>query len=410
MSRAWAVVGLIFLGVLISYIDRGNLSIVAVPLMKEFQFSSGQMGMLMSSFFWTYSLSQVPAGYLVDRFGIRASYCFALLAWSAACVATAWAQSFTHLLVLRMLLGIGEAVAPVASLSYIKQNFDDKRQGLPTAIYIAGLTAGPGVGAYLGSQLLDQFGWRHVFLLTGLVGLLWAAPWWVLAPASGSSTAADKQPAAAPLPIAALLRSPLIWALWAGVFFYSYFWYFVLNWMPPYLVLTHGFTNREMGSTIARAMFGMAAVNLAAGWLADRLIRRGGGPLPWRRGFVLTGFVLASSLLLVLKAATPGQVIVALVVAMCSLGIASGNFWALSQMSAPKNVVGRVMGLQNTIAQFAGILAPSLTGFLLGPEKNFTAAIWIAGLCPLVAAGCLLLAVREDSVARLHESIGRGVA
>ncbi len=404
MTGRWAVVALIFLGILISYVDRGNVSIVAVPLMNEFQLSSAQMGVLMSSFFWTYALAQVPAGYVVDRFGIRASYCFALVAWSMAGMAVAWAESFTHLLLLRLVLGVGEAVSPVASLSYIKQNFEEKAQGLPTAIYIAGLTAGPGVGAFLGAQLLDQFGWRKVFLFTGLAGLAWAVPWWFLAP---RSEAAVKRTAAAPLPLASLLRSRLIWALWASVFFYSYFWYFVLNWMPPYLVLTHGFTTREMGSSIGWALLGMAVVNLTSAWLADGLIRRGGAALGWRKVFVLTGFVLASSLLLVLRAPSRGWVIAALAFAMCSLGVASGNFWALSQMAAPKSVVGRVLGLQNTIAQFAGILAPSLTGFLLGPEKNFTVAIWIAGCCPLIAALILLWAVRADSVERLHESLAR---
>ncbi len=404
MSRRWAVVALIFLGILISYVDRGNISIVAVPLMKEFELSSVQLGILMSSFFWTYALFQVPAGYFIDRLGIRKAYFVALLAWSAACAAGAWAQSFTHLLLLRLLLGMGEAVSPIASLSYIKQNFEEKRQGLPTAIYVAGLTAGPGFGAYLGSRLLEQFGWRPVFLLTGLAGFLWLIPWWLLAPKS-QPAAVTAQQAAAPLPMARLLKSPVIWALWAGVFFYSYFWYFVLNWMPPYLVLTHGFSSRDMGGTIARAMFGMAAVNLAGGWLADLLIRRSGTPLFWRKVFVLTGFVSASSILLVLKARGQAEVIVVLVAAMCSLGVAAGNFWALSQMSAPSQVVGRVMGLQNTIAQFAGILAPTLTGLLLGPEKNFTVAIWIAGLCPLIAAAFILLAVRQPGIDRLQASL-----
>lgn len=403
MSRRWAVVALIFLGILISYVDRGNLSIVAVPLMKDLNFSTAQMGILMSSFFWTYAVFQVPAGFLIDRFGIRTAYFMALAAWSVACMATAWAGSFSQILILRLLLGMGEAVSPIASLSYIKQNFEEKRQGLPTAIYIAGLTAGPGVGAWLGSRLLDQFGWQQVFLFTGMAGLLWLGPWWLLAPKTGGSVASAEP--AVKLPLTSVLTSPVVWALWAGVFFYSYFWYFVLNWMPPYLVLTHGFTTREMGGTIARAMFAMAAVNLAGGSLADWLIRRKGASLFWRKVFVITGFLGASSLLLVLRAHGGAEVIIILVGAMCSLGIAAGNFWALSQMAAPKALIGRILGLQNTIAQIAGILAPSVTGWLLGPEKNFTVAIWIAGLSPLIAAACVAFVIRQHGIDRLHHGL-----
>lgn len=410
-ARRWSVVGLIFLGILISYVDRGNASIVAVPLMKEFSLTPAQTGLLLSSFFWTYALFQVPAGYLIDRFGIRTAYAMALFAWSLAGAASGWATSFTHLLLLRLVLGMGEAVSPLASLSYIKQNFEEKQQGLPTSIYIAGLTAGPGVGAFLGGRLLEQFGWREVFLFTGLAGLVWLVPWWLLAPkgkpgAPAAAAAAAATPPAPPLPLGVLLRSPAIWGLWLATFCYSYFWYFVLSWVPPYLVLTHGFTNREMGNTMARALFGMAAVNLASGWLCDTLIRKTGrASMFWRKAFVCTGFVCGGSTLLLLLTAGRGSVVLILAGAMGGAGIGAGTLWALSQMAGPKHLIGRVLGLQNTIAQFAGILAPSLTGFLLGPERNFTVAILIAGLGPLIAAVSILIGVRQREVERLHTAL-----
>jgi len=407
-TRRWAVMGLVFLGILISYVDRGNASIVAVPLMKEFALSPTQMGLLMSSFFWTYAVFQVPAGYLIDRFGIRAAYTVALVAWSIACASTAWATSFTQLILLRLLLGMGEAVSPIASLNFIKQNFEENRQGLPTSIYIAGLAAGPAVGAFLGGRLLDEFGWRQVFLLTGVAGLLWALPWWLLAPRGRPNAASASEPVAA-LPLKQLLRSPVILALWAAVFFYSYFWYFVLSWVSPYLVLTHGFTSREMGDAVARALFCMAAVNLASGTTADWVIKKtGGSPLRWRKAFVLVGFSCASSLLALPWMSNRTTVIWLMTGAMTTLGIAAGNFWALSQMSAPKELGGRVMGLQNTIAQLAGITAPSLTGFLLGPEKNFTVAILIAGAGPLIAAASVLFGIHERGVNQLHATLALG--
>src|SRR5215204_3016043 len=156
--RRWAVVVLIFFGMVISYMDRGNMSIAAVPLMREFGFSSAQMGLLMSMFFWTYATFQIPAGHLIDRFGIRMIYAAGFLLWCVATASMGLARSFGELAALRLLLGLGEAISPLASMAFIKQNFQESEQGLPTSIYVAGLTLGPAIGALAGASLLDEFG------------------------------------------------------------------------------------------------------------------------------------------------------------------------------------------------------------------------------------------------------------
>src|SRR5258706_84459 len=175
--RRWTVVGLLFFGILISYIDRGNLGLAAPRLMHEFSLSPASMGTLLSSFFWTYGAFQIPSGYLVDRFGIRVIYGFAFLIWSLASAGVGLARTPGEILVLRLVLGAAESVGPLASLAYIKRNFEEKRQGLPTAIYISGLTMGPAVGTLLGGALLQWQDWRGLFLLTGLAGCLWLPLW-----------------------------------------------------------------------------------------------------------------------------------------------------------------------------------------------------------------------------------------
>ena len=171
--RRWIVVGLLFFGILISYVDRGNLAIAAPRLMQDFNLSPSSMGTLLSSFFWTYAVFQIPSGYLVDRFGIRAVYGAAFLVWSLASAGVGLAQTAGQILALRLALGLAESVGPLASLAYIKRNFEENRQGLPSAIYVSGLTAGPAVGALLGGALLQWQGWRALFLVTGLAGCLW---------------------------------------------------------------------------------------------------------------------------------------------------------------------------------------------------------------------------------------------
>src|SRR5947208_518482 len=140
LAGRWVIIGLLFFAVLVNYIDRGNLSIVAVPIMREFGGSASRMGTLLSAFFWTYALLQVPTGYLVDRFGLKWTYAVAFLFWSLASAAVGFAQTFSQILLLRLLLGIGEAAVQPASLAFIRRNFPADQQCVPTAVYLSGLS------------------------------------------------------------------------------------------------------------------------------------------------------------------------------------------------------------------------------------------------------------------------------
>ncbi|MEX2260715.1 MAG: MFS transporter [Bryobacteraceae bacterium] len=400
--RRWAIVGLLFFGMVISYMDRGNLSIAAVPLMQEFGFSASQMGLLMSSFFWTYALFQVPGGSLIDRFGIRRIYAAAFLLWCVAAAVMGLARNFNELMILRLVLGMGEAISPLASMAFIKQNFDEREQGLPTAIYVSGLTLGPAAGAVIGTSLLEWFGWRYMFVVTGVAGCVWLVPWWLLAPReAGRSRLAPARREAAPS-MRLFLSNPVAWGLASSVFFYSYYWYFVLSWIPAYLVLAHGFPNLKMGMTMAAPLAGMAVVNLAGGALADRLLRKSSAPLQVRKVFVCIGFCCASLLMALVWIDKGGPVLLVLLGSLMGVGIGAGNYWALSQAAAPRELIGRALGFQNMIAQLAGACAPLLTGILLGPQQDFRTAILVAGFCPLISAAALLLCVRERAIARLE--------
>lgn len=292
-GRQWGVVILLFLAVLINYVDRGNLSIVAVPLMKDFGISPASMGTLLSAFFWTYSLMQIPVGWLVDRFGLKWTYAVAFLVWSLASAAVGLSTSFMQVLLFRLLLGVGEAVAQPASLAYIRQNFREDQRGLPTGIYLSGMMIGPAAGAFFGAVLLEQLGWRELFVYTGLGGCLWLLPWLLLAP--GGNRPAAARAGGQRTDWLRLLRSPAFWALTIGPFFYSYYWYFCLTWVPSYLVLQYQMSFLKMGTYTAIPMLGMAVVSTVAAKLADRRIARGGNPIRVRRTFACTGFLVGAS-------------------------------------------------------------------------------------------------------------------
>ena len=133
-DKRWWIVGLLFLGILINYIDRGNLSIAAVPIMRELHLSTSMTGVTLSAFFWTYLVFQIPAGYFVDKAGLRLSYGISFLIWTLSSVAVGLVHSVSGLISLRLLLGMGESVAAPASLAYIKRNFHGEEQGLPECL------------------------------------------------------------------------------------------------------------------------------------------------------------------------------------------------------------------------------------------------------------------------------------
>ena len=397
--RPWRAVGLLFAAILVNYIDRGNLSIAAVPLMHDFGMSPVAMGTLLSAFFWTYTLLQIPAGYLVDRFGLKWTYAAAFLIWSLSSAAVGLASTFTQVLFLRLLLGVGEAAAQPASLAYIRRSFPADRQGLPTAVYISGMMLGPGLGAIIGALLIDRVGWRMLFVATGLGACVWLIPWLVLAP----STRAPRIPAAAranPLTWRVLLSRPTFWGITIGAFFYSYYWYFCLTWVPSYLVMTHKLTFLKMGTYTALPLLLTAVVGMASGRLADRVIARMGRPVGIRKRFVASGFLLGSSIAFAPLLHTPGGAITLLFVSLLGVGLAGANYWALTQAATPPAMIGRVIGYQNTIANGAGICAPVLTGFVVDRTHNFNLALVFAGTAMVIASSAFAFLVREQDAAR----------
>jgi MFS family permease len=410
--RRWVVLALIFSGIVVSYIDRGNLSLAVVPIMREFGYSARIMGTLLSCFFWTYALCQIPSGMLIDRYGIRRAYAGTFLIWSLASAGLGLSRGLAGFLTARLVLGMAESVGPVASVSYVRRNFAPKEQGLPIAIYLAGQTVGPAVGALLGTYLMAAWGWRSLFITTGLGALVWLIPWLMLAPADPHFKNAPESgtlPPGWPRPFA----QPVLWAMTAFVFLSSYYGYFVLTWVPAYLTLVQKFNTIEMGHVLSTALFAMAGAMTLFGWIADRLVRLMGKACAIRLLFMCGGMLGAGTVLLLPVLPNRGWVLPVLVMSLCSWGVGSSNYWSLAQFLSPAQVIGRSIGFLNTVAQAGGAAAPLITGWLLGPSNQFTVALVVAGSFPLIA--CLIMAVvgparLEAFRLSLESSIGVPVA
>jgi ACS family D-galactonate transporter-like MFS transporter len=368
------VVFLLVLSALISYMDRSNLSIAAPLLQDELHISSTQLGTLLAAFFWTYSLLQIPAGWLVDRFDVKWVFAAGFFVWSMATAATALLHGFAALIFVRVILGLGESVAFPSYSKILSTYFTEARRGFPNAMVMAGLSLGPAVGILVGGTMVGVFGWRPFFLLLGAGGLLWLAPWLAWMPRRESQPAAVSSQSVG---ILAIIRERSAWGSCLGQFCVNYLMYFLLTWLPSYLQRGRGFSLNEVAK-YGGLLFLMSAISAALwGKLSDRWIRAGATPTLVRKA-TLVGGQIGVGIFLVLTAITHGGVFIAILALLgVSVGIGGCSTWAVTQTIAGPLAAGRWAGVQNFIGNMAGWVAPLLTGFLIDRTGRFESAFYI---------------------------------
>ncbi len=363
-----AVLVLLGISVFINYVDRGNLSIAAPMLKDELRISATQLGILLSAFFWTYACLQPIAGWLVDRVNVNWVIAGGFFLWSAATAATGLVRTFSMLFALRLLLGIGESVAYPSYSKIIALNFPEEHRGLANSVIGAGLVLGPGMGLLLGGTLMGRFGWRPFFLVLGLVSLLWLAPWikWMPKARASSTPGTTGAPS-----LAEFLRLRSAWGSCVGLFSCNYVNYFLITWLPFYLVRERHFTMSTMARIGGLAYLLGACSSTFSGWLSDRWIMSGGTPTRVRKTFTGGGLILAGTFLGLAAATGPRTCLVMLVLGVIFFGVTTSNVWAITQTLAGPQAAGRWTGFQNFIGNLAGVVAPALTGFVVGRTGHF---------------------------------------
>ena len=379
----WSIIALLSVGVIIAYVARTNISVaMVVPEFRRlFGLTDAGRGTLNSAFFWSYAFLQIPAGWIVDRYGVKYPYAAAFFAWSLVSAATALGSTLTQLIGLRFLLGVAESIVTPASMRWIRFHFSERERGLAIGIYMTGTKIGPAIGAPIAAWLIKAYDWRLMFVILGVGSMIWLIPW--LAAVRDDDLQIEKEAAranpVAEVSFARIMASPVMWGTIIGTFCYMYFVYFCMTWMPAYFVERRHLSLGGMGLYSFFSFGGMAAVAAAGGWAADVLIARGRDPVAVRKAFTIAGFLIASTEVI---GALSDSVSVALFFAVFSLsglGLATANYWALTQTLIPGGAIGRIVGIQNCAANLPGIVAPILTGWLIQTTGHFDApmqAIW----------------------------------
>jgi MFS family permease len=361
--------------VFINYVDRGALPTAAPLLRLDLHFSDTQMGILLSAFFWTYASMQIPIGWLAERFGAHRVLTVGLALWASATMLVGFAHTFIALLLLRLMLGVGESAGFPCVSKLLASSVPPKALGLANGIVGFAYLVGPAVGIYVGGSLMAQFGWRSAFLVFGALSLLWLWPW--LRVARQVPVRAASNPEDSPN-FLTVLKSPALWGTGLGLFSTNYVFYFMLAWLPSYLVRERGFSMVEMAQVAGMSYFVNALCALAGGWAIDRYIARGGSSSVAYKSVMATAHIGFIGCMMCMATGSNALAIGAMFFYQVLTGASAPGVFAMSQILAGPRAAGRWVGIQNTCGSLAGVAAPWLTGFIVDRTHSFTNAFLVA--------------------------------
>lgn len=387
MSRvAWPppLVLLVTAAVFINYIDRGNLATAAPLMQDELHLSASQLGILLSAFYYSYVPCMPFTGWLAERYGAKRVLGAGVALWSVATLATGFAGGFLALLLLRLMLGVGESGAFPCASKVIANAVDVGSLGIANGIMSFGYLLGPAVGTLLGGSLMAILGWRPLFIIFGALSLLWLWPWRRAELASAlvpPSTHHVEVPAAG-LPaepsFASILRRRELWGASLGHFASNYGYYFIVSWLPFYLVKSRGFSLGAMAQIAASAYLLNAVSALAMGWLADRWIRGGRSPTMVYKSIMAANHIAGIACMIAMVLLPSAGSIAALFIFEIVSGCSYPGLFAIPQILAGPAATGRWVGVQNAAGNAAGLIAPVITGVLVDQTGHFDAAFALA--------------------------------
>ncbi|MDO6842033.1 MFS transporter [Paraglaciecola chathamensis] len=397
----FGVLALIFLSVVINYMDRTNISVAAQAISDDLELSKVQMGIIFSAFAWTYSIMQIPGGMLVDSIRIRLLYPFILVAWSAATIVQGLLSSFAAIVGCRMAIGFFEAPSYPANNKIVTQWFAEQERAGAIAVYTSGQFIGLAFLMPVLAIIQQWFGWRGLFFISGGIGIIWAGVWYLLyrdpvpeneasrtdSEASTNDNNKEYQVQAAAnwnnLKIA--FSSRKLWGIYIGQFCLGGTLIFFLTWFPTYLAEYRGLSELNTGFVASIPFLAAFCGVLLSGFVSDWLVRKGVSNEVARKAPIIIGLLLSSSVIFANYVESTQWVTFFLSVTFFGNGLASIN-WVFVSLIAPKHMVGLVGGCFNFIGGLSAVTVPIAIGYLakdgdFKPALMLVACLAVIGLC-----------------------------
>ncbi len=397
----WRIGGLLGAGVLINYFDRISLSVAGPQLQETLGLSATDLGLLFSAFFWTYALSQIPAGMILDRWGVTRVGRWSTCLWGVASAITAVSSGFAGIFAARALLGLAEAPSFPANSKATGYWFPRKERASSTALFDAAAKFSNVIGVPLVALAVVYLGWRWGFGIVAVLSFAYFAAFYLIYrdPSAHPRLSAEEREyitagGAAPEGqistspagmLGHLLRSRKVWGLSIGFAAYGYCFYLFLTWLPGYLVQTMHMSILKSASFAAIPWMCATVSDLVVGgWLIDRLIARGHDETRVRKTVLVSGMCAGLAVFGATTTTDPIYAIAWISVALSGLAAAAPVGWSLPSLIAPRGGVGTVGAIMNFANNLMGAVAPIVTGMIVGRTQSFTNAFLVAGVVLLI--------------------------
>ncbi|GAA1168294.1 MFS transporter [Streptomyces hebeiensis] len=417
----WTIVGFSALGLTIAYLDRAALSVAMPYMSKEFHISSAVQGVMLSAFFWTYALFQIPSGWLLDRFGPRVIYPVAVGWWSIWTALTALAQGVGSVMVFRLGLGIGEAPVQPANIKVVSRWFPRKERAFASSLFDMGQQIGTALSIPVVTALALFGGWRLAFIVIGVTGLLWIVGWVAVYREPGEhprvsaaelahirsdqGPTAGEEPVGANTPWRELLGDSQVWALMTGYVFRSLAGAFFLTWYPSYLLDDRGFSEADFGMVGWIPSLIAIGSTVLGGVVSDRMLASGLSTNLARKVPIVTGLGLSACIGFAPFVESNAALMVILTVSSAAHSFAGAAILSLpAEVARSSESVGAVAGFQNFGSQVGNLLSPIVIGlFLAAGDGSYVGPLVGAAGCCLASAAIYLFWVRVKPVTPHHD-------
>ncbi|MGE8613997.1 MAG: MFS transporter [Achromobacter veterisilvae] len=415
----YLIMVMLFITVVINYLDRSNLSIAAPALKDEFGLDTVHEGLILSAFGWTYAAMQIPGGWLVDRVSPRLLYAAALILWSAATFFMGFAGSFVILFVLRLAVGALEAPAYPINNRVVTTWFPERERATAIGFYTSGQFVGLAFLTPVLAWLQHHYGWHMVFVSTGLLGIVWGVLWFMiyreprqfkganaaeieLIQQGGGVVDLDRRAREKKAPfswndLGLVMSRRKLWGVYLGQFCLTSTLWFFLTWFPTYLVKYRGMDFIKSGF-LASVPFLAAFIGvLCSGVLSDFLIRRGATVGLARKLPIILGLLISTSMIGANFTDSTPWVIFFLAVAFFGNGLASIT-WSLVSTLAPVRLLGLTGGVFNFVGNLSSICTPIVIGFLVTKDSFAPAIVYVSSLALLGALSYILLVGKVERI------------
>ncbi len=402
---------------IINYVDRSALSIANTSIQRDMGITPSQMGILLSAFSLAYALAQLPLGVIIDRLGSKISLGAALLGWSVAQTASGLINTFSAFIGLRIVLGIGEAPMFPSAAKALSEWFEAEKRGTPTGIVLSSTCIGPCIAPPLLTLLMVNWGWRGMFIATGVFGIVIAACWFAFykskerflaeLPAEERerllATQAQRQAAVTAIPSvkaqlsawAELFQHKSTWGAVLGFMGVIYMLWLHLTWLPGYFEREHGLSLYQTAWIVSLAYVFGALGTIVAGRFCDRLVKNGATVLGSRKLVVVCALFSAAAFTIPLSLGSGFILSVMLLCgALFSVNMASSTAWMIANTVVDSRRVASFGSIQNFGGYLAGSVAPIVTGFSIQQSGSFASAFLISAAVASVAAMAYVLLLK----------------